>query len=278
MKHTVNKFMKKYDVLIVGGGPVGGYIAGRLAEKKYSVAIFEKNKEIGMPLNCAGLVTPRVFDLLNIPKKNIIQNEIKGANIHGPSGKTLTIGGDRLHAYVIDRTTFDKNIIRYSCEKGAELYLNNKVISVKKNNNFSIIKTSKSIFSKCKLIIGADGPKSKIRKSFKFPEPKEFLNGIGAELKNTSLDSRFVEIFIGNNIAPGFFAWIIPTNKEGTMARAGLCVNSNSNISPKYYFDKFYKYKLTYPFLKNSKIIRKIGGIVPVGVLKKIYDIMSGMW
>lgn len=264
--------MKEYDVIIVGGGPAGGFIAGRLAEKKYSIAVFEKNKEIGIPMNCAGLVTPRVFNLLNLSKKNIVQNEIKGANVHSPSGKTLTIGGDRIHAFAINRTNFDKEIMNFSCKKGANLYLNNKVETIKKNDNFIEIKTSKNVTARCKILIGADGPNSLIRNSYAFPEPKEFLYGMGAEITNSTLDPNYAEIFIGNNVAPGFFAWIIPTNREGTTARVGLCISSKTNNTPIFYFDKFLNSSYSRSFLKNSAISKKIGGIIPLGFLKKIYD------
>jgi len=260
--------MKKYDVCIVGGGPVGGYIAGRLAEKKFNVAVFEKNKEIGIPIKCAGLITPRVFELLNISKKEIIQNKIKGAHVYPPSGKILTIGGDRLHAYAINRVAFDKKIINYACEKGAGLYLENNVVSAKKDKDSIEIKTSKNIDARCKLLIGADGPYSIIRSSFAFSEPKEFLRGIGAEVTNVTFNPDFVEIFIGNNIAPGFFAWVIPTDNKGTTARVGLCISNNSDKSPKFYFKKLFNR----PPLKEAIITNKTGGVIPLGLLKKTYD------
>ncbi|HEC72157.1 MAG TPA: hypothetical protein ENI36_00970, partial [Thermoplasmatales archaeon] len=121
--------MLKYDIAIVGGGPIGGFVAGKTAEKKYSVAIFEKNKQIGLPVNCAGLVTPRVFKIVNTNEKEIIQNKIKGANIHSPSNKILTIGGNKIHAFAIDRTKFDRDIIKEAEKQGADIYLNNNVIS-----------------------------------------------------------------------------------------------------------------------------------------------------
>ena len=46
----------------------------------------------------------------HISKEITIQNKIKGAHVHSPSGKVLTIGGDRLHALVIDRSKFDREI------------------------------------------------------------------------------------------------------------------------------------------------------------------------
>ena len=74
--------MLKYDVVVVGGGPIGGFVTGKIAEKKYSVAVFEKNKQIGLPINCAGLVTPRVFEIVNTTEKETIQNGCLETNIN----------------------------------------------------------------------------------------------------------------------------------------------------------------------------------------------------
>ena len=113
--------MLEYDVAVVGGGPIGGYVAGEIAREKFKVAIFEKHKEIGTPINCAGLVSQRVFDITNVNPQAVIQNKVKGAHIHSPSGNLLTIGGDKDHALVIDRSEFDKNIIKRSETDGAEV-------------------------------------------------------------------------------------------------------------------------------------------------------------
>ncbi len=263
--------MLEYDVAIVGAGPIGGYVAGKIAEKKFKVALFEKHKQIGTPVNCAGLVTKRVFDFIDIPKKNVVQNEIKGAHIHSPSGNILTIGGDKVHALVIDRSKFDREIIKKSEEKGTEIFLESNVLSAQKSRNHIELKTSQDHDIKCKLLVGADGPYSKIRDRFALSEPTEFLRGIGAEITNTNINPDFVEIFVGKNIAPGFFAWIIPTNKHGTEARAGLCINQDSSYSPKHYFSKFFKSNYSLPYLKDVKITKHIGGIVPLGALKKTY-------
>ena len=263
--------MLEYDVAIVGGGPIGGCVAEKVAREKFKVAVFEKHKQIGTPINCAGLVTPRVFDIIDISKEKVIQNKIKGANIHSPSGKILTIGGDKVHAYVINRSKFDQEIIKKSVGQGTEVYLNNNVLSAQKIGNNIEIKTSQKQDIKCKILVGADGPYSKIRDRFAFPEPYEYFRGLGAEVTSTILNPDFAEIFIGRNIAPGFFAWIIPTNKQGDEARIGLCINQNSLHSPKYYFSNFLKNRHSLGFLKNAKITKYIGGIVPLGVLKKTY-------
>jgi len=65
---------KNYDVAVVGGGPTGGYVARKIAAEGYKIAIFEQHKQIGEPQNCAGLITSRVFDIIGIPTRGIIQN------------------------------------------------------------------------------------------------------------------------------------------------------------------------------------------------------------
>jgi len=264
--------MDEYDVLVVGGGPIGGQVACNIAKENYAVAVFEKNKEIGVPMNCAGLVTPRVFDFLDISKKDVIKNEVKGANIHSPNGSILSIGDGRVHALVIDRTKFDQKIIKNSQKSGAEVFIGYKVKNIKKSKNYYEVETPKNLKCKGKLLIGADGPLSLVRKKLNFPKPHEYLLGVGAEVSNTDLNPDIVEIFVGNNIAPGFFAWIIPLNREGTCARIGLCTNQNTKKSPKFYFDALLKNKFTAPYLKNVKIEKNIGGLIPLGVLKKTYS------
>ena len=263
---------KKYDVAVVGGGPIGGSIAGRIAAKNYKVAIFEQNKRIGEPLKCAGLVTPRVFNFIDFSGELVVQNKVKGANIHSPSGHTLTIGGDKVHALVIDRIKFDQEIINNSKKNDAEVFLENKILSAQRHEQHIKLITSKKTDVQCKLLIGADGPYSKIRDIFSLPGPLEFLRGIGAEISGTNLDSDYVEIFVGNKIVPGFFAWIIPTNNQGTQARIGLCVNQDSPYPPKHFFSNFLKNKYASQYLENMEITKHIGGVVPLGVLKKTFS------
>jgi len=254
-----------YDVAVIGGGPIGGHIAKEFSGGGATVALFEEHKEIGMPLKCAGLVTSKVFDFLDFSKQHVVENKIKGAHIHSPLGASLTIGGDRVHALVIDRVQFDKEIIKTAKDSGTDLFLGNKITSLQKKKQNIDLTTSQDSRVTCNLVIGADGPYSKMRDIFNLSQPTEMLKGIG----NTELDPDFVEIFIGNDIAPGFFAWIIPTNEQGTTARVGLCTRSDAPYPPKHYFSNLFTYKHALPILEGTHILQKTGGAVPLGVLKK---------
>ncbi|KYK20114.1 hypothetical protein AYK25_04870 [Thermoplasmatales archaeon SM1-50] len=263
--------MDDYDVAVVGGGPIGCFVAERLASKGMHIAVFEEHQNIGEPVHCAGIVTQRVFAITNCPSETsekIVQNTISGAVIHSPTGTNLVIGGDKTHGLVIKRQLFDEHLAEKAKKAGARLSLQTKVISAKKRHNHveSTIQHNRHHMTFCcKLLIGADGAHSQIRDTFRFPKPQETLQGIGAELSDTALDPQFVHIFVGHKIAPGFFAWIIPTNLKGTSARIGLCIGKHSNHTLQYYFTTL----LQQPLLHGTTIIRRFGGTIPVGPLKK---------
>lgn len=261
--------IQNYDAAVVGAGPIGLFVANKIAEKNHKVVVFEKNKQIGAPMNCAGLITARIFEDFNIPKKDSIQNKIKGAHIHSPSDNILSVGGDKTRALVIDRIKFDRNIAEMAKQEKVEILTNNKIDKISRKTEGLKLKNSKKTNFFCKLLIGADGPFSTVRKSFEMPEPKEFLYSAGAQVTNVNLEPGFVHIFVGNKVAPGFFAWIIPTNKKGTTARVGLCTNKTADCSPRQYLDAFFKKKYSSKILKNAKIEKRLGGAIPIGFIKR---------
>ena len=261
--------MKKYDVVVVGAGPVGGYIAGSISKRGYDVALLEEHHEIGRPVQCAGFVTPRVFDILGF-KCGII-NEVSTAKVHFPSNRTLVFDAKKPRACVIDRAVFDSKIVKNAADYGSELRLGTKVIKVKKDGERIGVEIRQNGERKnidCTLIIGCDGIGSIVARSFNLSKPKEILSGFGAEcVCKEKIDSSYVDIIIGNKIAPGFFAWMIPTDIG---ARVGLCASLGKKNTYQYF-----KNLLAQPLVKkrmgHPKIERYITGVIPLGPMKKIY-------
>ena len=51
-----------YDAVVVGAGPAGSTTAAEIAQGGFRVLLLEEHAEIGIPLHCSGLVTPRTLD------------------------------------------------------------------------------------------------------------------------------------------------------------------------------------------------------------------------
>jgi len=264
--------MNSYDVIIAGAGPAGCYAASLLAKEKIRTAVYEEHSAVGEPIHCAGLVTERVMDFLPTASPDLIQNKIYGAHIHAPSDTTLTIGGDHVHALVIDRKRFDETLAQHARAAGADLFLEHKVTTANLQDNLvqvGLQHQELTIQASSKILIGADGPHSTIRTMFGFPKPTEILQGIGAEITDVDLDCRYVHIFTGHKIAPGFFAWIIPMNQDGTKARIGLCIGTHHDHPLTHYFASLLKH----PLIEDATVLKRYGGVIPLGALKKTVNV-----
>lgn len=59
------------DVVIVGGGPVGLYLAGSLARSGLEVLTIEKKKEIGEDIICTGIIGQEAFTKFQLAPSSI---------------------------------------------------------------------------------------------------------------------------------------------------------------------------------------------------------------
>ena len=260
----------KYDAVIVGGGPVGAHVADHIARAGYSVLILEEHKIAGLPVQCAGLVTTKIENL--VPLKNCILNTVLGARIYSPSGHMLELDSKTPKAHVIDRTLFDQQILESAVSAGAELRLSSRVTEAKRiafedteGVELKVYFDNKPTSIRTKLVIGADGANSKIREVFGFPGPKMILRGFGMEFEYRDIPKEFVQIFSGNKLAPGFFAWVIP---GGDIVKIGLCIMEDKG-KVQDYFNRFYKLCLSKDLVPDKKPNRTISGRIPLGVLSQ---------
>ncbi len=250
--------------MIVGGGPAGS-TAARLLAKDHEVIIAEEHQTAGEPLHCAGLVTHR--GVPDFARKSILC-EVKGVRLHSPLGFTLTLEAKGSRACVVDRSLFDKYLLHKAVDAGAVPLMGASVRSVASLNvgartqvrlegRFETISSG--------VVIGADGQRSMCRRAAGLAPPRHLLKGIQADLKGVDFDPDFVDIHLGREIAPGFFAWAIPA---GDILRVGLCTWDTSR-TPADYLKRF----LARPQFSKGRKVSTAAGKIPIGASKSA---MSG--
>ena len=83
------------------------------------------------------------------------------------------------------------------------------------------------------------------------------------ELDNVDFPQNYVELYHGSKVAPGFFAWIIPTC--GGSVRIGLSTWKNKHALTKRLLDRFlFKHPVASKKLANAVITKKRGGLVTI--------------
>ena len=253
--------------MVIGAGPVGGYVAGAVAERGFRVALVEEHREVGEPVQCGGLITPRVFDL--VPGKETIVNEVHGAEIYVPSGRHLVLDAHRTEAVVVDRAKFDRAIVTHALKRGARSFLGAKAVAGRyANGGVEVVvdRDGRQERLTAKVLVGADGVQSVVAKWFKILRPKYILPGFEVEMTGVTGDPGLVKLFVGNGIAPGFFGWIIPSGED--TGRVGLCVKAGNAFA---YLERMLRWAPVAQFTKKAQPLLYIAGGIPIGFPRRTY-------
>jgi digeranylgeranylglycerophospholipid reductase len=253
--------MKKYDVVVVGAGPVGSTFARYIADDGFKVLMLEKKREIGVPLQCAGLLGKKIKDMNLLPKKYIL-NEVYGAYLHSPSNNILKVGRKNPEAYVIDRVGYDKFLAEQAVDSGVELLLNHKVNGLNiKTGEVSVGNNVNKSFQ-AEVIVGADGNASVVSNEFNPKSKNVTAAQYLLDMKKDVFDTSHVHLYANSQLSPGFL-WIIPVSKS--MARIGLFAKMDYN-GLNCVLKDFIRSDDSY---RNATILKKYHGFIPVYDPKK---------
>ncbi len=264
--------MTEYDIIVVGGGPIGSIAAKYAAINGAKTLMLEDHAFIGTPVGCTGLLSTRAIKECKInPSDNSILNSVRGAFVHPMNGDCLPIDGQKTKAYVVSRKIFDRKLTAMALEEDVDLWLNSRVTGIERSQNeqkVSVVKNGEKQVLKTKVIIGADGVRSQVAKWSGLGNVSEVLPGIQAEVPYHSDDTDFVELFVGSQV-PGFFGWTVPVNES--ISRIGIAVDPKYGMSAHHVLENL--------LTKNQHIASKYGGGkldlvmggIPLGPLEKTY-------
>jgi digeranylgeranylglycerophospholipid reductase len=249
---------RKPDIVVVGGGPCGSYSAYTAAKLGAEVMVFEEHEEIGAPKHCAGHLNISSLRRLGLDvPRGAVENEIRGAVFYSPSGKQFVL---RCHApvtYVVNRELFDKHLFDLALKAGVHYCLRSRVKSLLFDSGSVkgvVIKGEGGNRERVEanVVIDAEGCSSKLLKKTSLHGLKGsmMVKGIQAEIDSVEgTEEDMVEVYLGNKVAPGFFAWIIPRN-DGS-AKVGLATESGD---PRDYLRRFMeKHPVASEKLKKSR-------------------------
>ncbi|MHA2289322.1 MAG: FAD-dependent monooxygenase [Promethearchaeota archaeon] len=247
-----------FDVCIVGASIAGNYLAFLLSNSNLKIVVLEDHSEIGLPFQCAGIISQKLSQLIEVPK-DIILNRVKTAKIVSSSGRYIKLSGDE-HPYIINRIALDRlyyNIVRDN--SNITYYLGEKYKSFEyrsdNDKKYVLIETSKRNI-RTKILIGCDGPLSSVGKQL-----NEINNVIYAS--QIRIKARFNEQEAVMYFDPRWkhlFGWIVPEGNQ--IFRIGIAAAKDVN--------KCFKRYLEILDIDLKDKIDQQGGIIPYGIMNKI--------
>src|SRR3989344_5287922 len=148
-------------ISIIGAGPAGSYLAYLLAKKNYDVNVYEEHSQIGIPIQCSGVITPAIEDILPL-KKDIIVNKIKKVRFHAPNKNYFDV--KIKEDYVFDRGKLDMYIASLAENAGAKFFLNSRFESLEEGKKVKFKVTNSKILCYQSGMIPLYDPKMKSQK------------------------------------------------------------------------------------------------------------------
>jgi len=237
---TIPSNSRKFDVLVIGGGPAGSTVSSLLAEKGWSVALLEKDTHprfhIGeslLPMNLPILDRLGVLD--QVRDIGIIKYGAEFNSDYHPK-KTCTyyfknaMNKDHPHAFEVRRSEFDHLLIKNSRTKGVHVEENTRVtdIDFKPKDSciaYAIGPEGDKQEWKARFVIDASGRSTLLSRKlgFKTRHPKHNSAAIFAHfdhvVRRQGDDEGNISIYWFEH---GWF-WMIPL-KDGVMSVGAVCL------------------------------------------------------
>jgi len=247
------------DVIVIGAGPVGNYLALKLAELGHQITVLEQQTEIAQTVCCTGILGKDCLEAFPLPNELILR-PASSASLYSPSGRTLRIEKETPQAYVIDRQAFQRWLAEQAQQKGVRYFTSCPVRDIHVDEHGVKVELSTSSLESRTVVI-ASGFGSGLVRRLGLGDLTDFAIGAQAEVASQINE---VELYVGRQVAPGFFAWLVPTNPG--RALAGLFCRRQANLYLRNLMDSLYQQgKITSPEATPSY------KRVPLGPLPRTY-------
>jgi geranylgeranyl reductase family protein len=208
---------RKWDVIVVGAGPVGSYLAAQLAGWGLATLVLEEHPDIGRPSCCSGIIGRDCLNSFPIPS-GVVLREASSATFFSPSGKTLRAAAPHPIAFLVDRPGLDQALADHAQEKGAVLRLGIGVRGLEVNGHGATVRVEGNGHHslRAQAVVLATGYPSPLPTAAGLGEISRWGVGAQAEVPVNGLEET--EVYLGQGIAPGFFAWLAPTTPGRALA------------------------------------------------------------
>ncbi len=201
-----------YDALIVGAGPAGNTAALELAKRGFSVAVLDYRERIGDKL-CTGVIGMECSERFPVPPE-LIYRRAKTAAIHSPSGYLYRVERPDTQALIVDRVGYVNSIAVSAARHGAHYRLGWRAGEVSHSPTDISVRGQRGDSSETlrgRILLVASGFGSSLTEAVCPTNGRERERLVGAQVEVITRNVTETQVYVGDNVAPGSFGWLVPT-------------------------------------------------------------------
>lgn len=229
----MNISAEEYDLIVVGGGPVGCVAARAAAEREVKTLLLEKDRDFGLPVRCAeGLTDVEELRDFIEPDPRWIDSAGNLTRFVAPDGNEVYIQWRHTWA-VLNRKVFDFELARKAVEAGVVVRNRCNAVGLRRENGRIRLEyeyAGRGSSVRAPLVIGADGVESRVGRWAGMKthiKPAEIAVCFQRTIYHPDIDNKVVTLYFGEKTAPGGYAWAFP--KGGGVANVGVGIPGSIN-------------------------------------------------
>lgn len=265
-------------MIVVGAGPAGSMTALTLARLGVKVLLLDRKTEIGVPDKCGEFIphldemrklAPRANDLEGLfnPPSHCIVNHTRYVRFVFPH-KEIEIS---FKGVVVERKIYDKHLANEAARAGAQVAPFAKVTGLLEEGEGVRVRTIEGFMDiRSRAVVAADGAYSMLARRAGLPvsrDPLDYGVGYHYEMVGVDHDPDYVDMYVGEDISPGTYAWIIP--KSGDVANVGTGVRTpfmKKGLNIRDYQNNFTKrHPVASMKVARAQVTAVKAGCIPVG-------------
>jgi flavin-dependent dehydrogenase len=206
MTHTPPALRR--DCIIVGASFAGLACATTLARQGASVTVLERKDDPGAKLHTTGILVKDALDqvplLDGLPPALV--RRVSGVRLYAPNLRHVDLAAPGYYFLATDTPGLMRWLADQARHEGAEVRLGSLFTNAQRDaHGFDLGEAGR-----CRYLVGADGPQSRVAKALGLGRNRQFLFGIEHEYAGLSLDGpERLHCFVDRRLAPGYIGWVV---------------------------------------------------------------------
>ena len=195
-----------FDLVIVGASFAGLAAARTAASRGLSVAVIDAKREPGARVHTSGILVREAIEEIDIPHQ--LTRRVPGVRLYAPSLASIDLFSPGYAFYTTETAALLRWMAAEAREAGAVIICATRFEGATRENGRLRLT---GIDLTARMLIGADGARSRVAEAFGLSRNRRFLTGLEVELEpDDAVDQRFLHCFVDSKLAPGYMAWAAP--------------------------------------------------------------------
>ncbi|MGZ8596507.1 MAG: NAD(P)/FAD-dependent oxidoreductase [Actinomycetota bacterium] len=229
------------DVEIAGASFAGLACARTCAARGLRTVVWERKPDPGHGVRTTGLLVKEAADEEDQPLG--ATRRIHGVRLYGPSLRWIDLDAPGYYFLATDTPAVLRAMAERAQRAGAE---------IRCGREFRVSARAGRV------LVGADGPRSRVARDMRLGVNREFLSGVEAEFRDVRGVEERLHVFLDSRLAPGYIGWVVP---GAGITQIGLA--SRAPARPD--LGRFLMRVATVFDLSSARRVGTRGGLIPVG-------------